>query len=271
MTASEPTDGDTGSGMAGKRLAGRHALVTGAGRGIGAAIVTALAAQGAKITLNGRNGATLETLAGSLAADTHIAVADVTDAEALGRAFGEAERAFGPVDILVNNAGIADSAPFRRLDAAHWNRILAVNLTGVYTCTHALLPGMAERGWGRVINIASVAGLRGYAYTAAYCAAKHGVIGLTRSLAVEHARTGVTVNAVCPGYTETDMVTQALDTIRSKTGRSEEEALAELTKMNPQGRLTRPDEVAGAVLWLCDPGSDGITGQAIAVAGGEIM
>ncbi len=271
MTASERSGGDTISEIEGLRLAGRHALVTGAGRGIGAAIVTAFAAHGAKITLNGRDAAALQSLAESLSADTHVAVADVTDAAAINTAFGAAEQALGPVDILVNNAGIAASAPFRKLDPEHWNRILAVNLTGVYTCTHAILPGMVERGWGRVINIASVAGLRGYAYTAAYCAAKHGVIGLTRSLAIEHARTGGTVNAVCPGYTETDMVTQALDTIRSKTGRSEDEALAELTKMNPQGRLTRPDEVAGAVLWLCDPGSDGITGQALAVAGGEIM
>ncbi len=271
MAASEVAEGRTGPQSLGPRLAGRHALVTGAGRGIGAAIANALAAEGAKLTLTGRNQEALDRLAGELPAESFVTVADVTDPATIASGFAEAEEALGPVDILVNNAGIAASAPFRKLDAEHWNRILAVNLTGVYTCTHAILPGMVERGWGRVINIASVAGLRGYAYTAAYCAAKHGVIGLTRSLAIEHARTGVTVNAVCPGYTETDMVTQALDTIRSKTGRSEDEALAELTRMNPQGRLTRPDEVAGAVLWLCDAGSDGITGQAIAVAGGEIM
>ncbi len=271
MTASQPTGSVSESRPAEARLAGRHALVTGAGRGIGAAIAAALSGGGATVTLHGRDAAALDAVAGALPTDTQLAIADVTDPDAVYAAFRGAEAALGPVDILINNAGIAASAPFRKLDAEHWNRILAVNLTGVYHCTRALLPGMAERGWGRVVNVASVAGLRGYAYTAAYCAAKHGVIGLTRSLAIEHARTGVTVNAVCPGYTETDMVTQALDTIRSKTGRSEDEALAELTKMNPQGRLTRPDEVAGAVLWLCDPGSDGITGQAIAVAGGEIM
>ncbi len=271
MAASDAAEGRTGPQSTEARLAGRHALVTGAGRGIGAAIATTLAAQGAKLTLTGRKREALDRLAAELPADTFVATADVTDPAAIDTAFTAAAQALGPVDILVNNAGIAASAPFRKMDAEHWNRILAVNLTGVYTCTHAILPGMVERGWGRVVNIASVAGLRGYAYTAAYCAAKHGVVGLTRSLAIEHARTGVTVNAVCPGYTETDMVTQALDTIRSKTGRSEDEALAELTRMNPQGRLTRPDEVAGAVLWLCDAGSDGITGQAIAVAGGEIM
>ena len=256
---------------AGRQLEDRHALVTGAGRGIGAAIVGSLSAQGARITLNGRDATALETVASGLPSDSFLAPADVTDPTAIERAFRDAEQALGPVDILINNAGIAASAPFRKLDAEHWSRIIAVNLTGVYTCTHAILPGMVERGWGRVVNIASVAGLRGYAYTAAYCASKHGVIGLTRSLAVEHARTGVTVNAVCPGYTETDMVTRTLETITSKTGRSDDEALAELTAMNPQGRLTRPDEVANAVLWLCGDGSDGITGQAIAVAGGEIM
>ena len=268
MTESRST---AGAERTADRLAGRHALVTGAGRGIGAAIVAALARDGARITLCGRDRAALDGAAGSLSTATHVAVADVTEPDALGRAFAAAEAALGPIDILVNNAGIAASAPFPKLDPDHWHRILAVNLTGVYHCTRAVVPGMLERGWGRIVNIASVAGLRGYAYTAAYCAAKHGVIGLTRSLAMETAKRGVTVNAVCPGYTETDMVTQALDTIRAKTGRSEAEALAELTKFNPQGRLTRPDEVAGAVAWLCDPASDGITGQAIAVAGGEIM
>ena len=270
MTASEASGG-ANSQIAGPSLAGRHALVTGAGRGIGAAIVNMLASQGAKIALSGRDAAALDDVAASLPTDTHVAIADVTDAKAVERAVADAEDALGPIDILVNNAGIAASAPFRKLDAEHWNRILSVNLTGVYHCTQAALPGMADRGWGRIVNVASVAGLRGYAYTAAYCAAKHGVIGLTRSLAMETAKSGVTVNAVCPGYTETDMVSQALENIRAKTGRSEDQALAELTKFNPQGRLTRPDEVANAVAWLCDARSDGITGQAIVVAGGEIM
>ncbi len=245
--------------------------MTGAGRGIGAAIVAALADLGAAITVIGRTAETLEAVAAAPPTDTHAAVADVTDGGAVASAFAGAAAALGPVDILVNNAGIAASAPFQRLDADHWSRVLAVNLTGVYHCTSAAYPGMLDRGHGRIVNIASIAGLRGYAYTAAYCAAKHGVIGLTRALAMESARRGVTVNAVCPGYTDTDMVAQAVATIRAKTGRSEDEAMAELTRFNPQGRLTRPQEVADAVTWLCLPGSDGITGQAIVVAGGEVM
>ncbi len=179
--------------------------------------------RGAKITLNGRDAAALDAVAASLPTDypCRHRRRHRCDRGRAGRV-ADAEKALGPIDILVNNAGIAASAPFRKLDAEHWNRILSVNLTGVYHCTRAALPGMADRGWGRIVNVASVAGLRGYAYTAAYCAAKHGVIGLTRSLAMETAKSGVTVNAVCPGYTETDMVSQALENIRAKTGRSEE-------------------------------------------------
>jgi len=176
---------------------------------------------------------------------------------------------FGRIDILVNNAGEAASAPFLKTDLALWRRMMNVNLDGTFHCTQAALPAMIEARWGRIVNVASVAGLAGYAYVTAYCAAKHGVIGLTQALAIEVAKKGITVNAVCPGYTETDMVKDALSTIIAKTGRTAEEALAELTTRNPQGRLVQPREVAHAVVWLCLPGSDAINGQAIAIAGGE--
>jgi NAD(P)-dependent dehydrogenase (short-subunit alcohol dehydrogenase family) len=252
-------------------LAGQHAIVTGGGRGIGAAIAAALAGHGARLTLMGRDAGRLAEAAGRLGVPTFTTRVDVTDSVSVDAAFAAAADAHGPADILVNNAGAAESAPFAKLDRAHWDRMIAVNLTSVYTTTRAVLAGMVERRSGRVVNVASIAGVRGYAYVAAYCAAKHGVIGLTRALALETARTGVTVNAVCPGYTDTDMVAGAITTIRTKTGRSETEALAELTRFNPQGRLVRPEEVAGAVAWLCLPGSESITGQAILVAGGEVM
>lgn len=248
-----------------RHLTGRHALVTGAGRGIGAAVARRLAAEGARLTLLGRTRGPLERLAGEL--DAAVVTADVTDDAALARAFAEA----GPLDILVNNAGAAGTAPFARTDRTLWDSMLAVNLTSVFTCCKLALPGMAERGWGRIVTVASTAGLRGYAYCAAYAAAKHGVIGLTRTLALETARAGITVNAVCPGFADTDMTAESLERIQAKTGRSRDEALAELTKGNPQGRLVKPEEVADAVAWLCRPAAASITGQAIAVAGGEVM
>ena len=195
----------------------------------------------------------------------------MTDAQALARAFRDAAAAFGPVQILVNNAGNARSAPFLRTDAQLWREMLEVNLTGTYLCCREALPGMLEADYGRIVNVASTAGLVGYPYVSAYCAAKHGVIGLTRALASETARSHVTVNAVCPGYTDTDMVREAISNIVSKTGKSEAEARAALTQRNPQQRLVRPEEVANAVLWLCLPGSDAVTGQAIRVCGGEVM
>ncbi len=178
---------------------------------------------------------------------------------------------FGPVDILVNNAGQAVSERFDRLDEAAWQQMIAVNLTGTFHCMQAALPDMLERQWGRIVNVASTAGLVGYAYVSAYCAAKHGVIGLTRALALETAKKGVTVNAVCPGYTDTDIVQEAVANITRKTGMSGEQAKAKLSERNPMGRLIQPDEVAGAVAWLCLPGSAAINGQAIPVDGGEIM
>jgi NAD(P)-dependent dehydrogenase (short-subunit alcohol dehydrogenase family) len=250
--------------------AGRHAVVTGGGRGIGAAVVDALAAAGGRITLMGRNEAALRAKAAGLPAAQAIRC-DVTDEAAVGRAFARAAQAFGPVAILVNNAGAAESAPFARTSLELFQRMLEVNLIGTFLCSRAVLPGMLEAGFGRIVNVASIAGLKGAPYVSAYCAAKHGVVGLTRALAQETAAKGITVNAVCPSYTDTDMVQSAIRTITEKTGRSETEALAELVRKNPQQRLVRPGEVAAAVLWLCSPGSEAITGQAIAIAGGEVM
>jgi NAD(P)-dependent dehydrogenase (short-subunit alcohol dehydrogenase family) len=252
-------------------LAGRHALVTGASRGIGAAIAERLLAEGAYVTLLGRKLDPLEALARKLGERAAVVVADVVDAVQMQNGADAASARFGPIDILVNNAGQAASAPLHKMDAALWERMLAVNLTGVYNGIRAVLPSMIERSAGRIINVASTAGLIGYPYVVAYCAAKHGVIGLTRALALEVATRNITVNAVCPGYTDTEIVREAIDNIRSKTGRSQDEALAALVSRNPQRRLIRGEEVANAVVWLCLPGSDSVTGQSIAVAGGEVM
>ena len=254
-------------------LRGRHAVVTGGGRGIGATIARALVEQGAAVTLMGRNAATLEDEAARLRplGRVHCEAIDIADAESTAAAFAAAAGVLGPVTLLINNAGQAVSAPIGKTDLALWNQMLAVNLTGTYLGIQAVLPGMLQSGWGRIVNIASTAALKGYPYVAAYCAAKHGVLGLTRALALELAKKPVTVNAVCPGYTETDIVREALANIQAKTGRSEAEARAELVKQNPQGRLVQPAEVANAVLWLCQPGSESITGQALSVSGGETM
>jgi NAD(P)-dependent dehydrogenase (short-subunit alcohol dehydrogenase family) len=248
-------------------LKGKHAVVTGASRGIGLAIARALLAQGARVTLMARDAGALEAAAAGLGRDTARQTADVADAASVNDAFARA----GAVDILVNNAGQAASAPFGRTDAALWQRMLDVNLTGAYHCMQAALPGMLDAGWGRVVNVASTAGLTGYRYVAAYCAAKHGLVGLTRALALEVAARGVTVNAVCPGFTDTDIVADAVANIVRKTGRTADEARAELAAGNPQERLVQPDEVAHAVAWLCMPGAAAMNGQAIAVAGGEVM
>jgi NAD(P)-dependent dehydrogenase (short-subunit alcohol dehydrogenase family) len=253
-------------------LAGRHALVTGAGGGIGQAVCQALARQGAQVTLLGRKRAELENVRARLEGGGHgIAVADVTDHAAVAQAIQDAADVRGTMGILICNAGAASSAPFTRTQPVAWQSMLDVNLTGTYNCIFAALPGMIEAGWGRIVNVTSTAGLRGYAYVAAYCAAKHGVIGLTRALALEVAKTGVTVNAVCPGYTDTPLLEGAIGNIVAKTGRSPEQAKATLAASNPQGRLVQPDEVANAVAWLCLPGSESVHGQSIVVAGGEVM
>jgi NAD(P)-dependent dehydrogenase (short-subunit alcohol dehydrogenase family) len=251
-------------------LSGQHAVITGGGTGIGAAIADQLAAAGARVTLMGRTLATLEAKAATLAKAQVVGV-DVGDETSVGKAFERCRESFGPVSILVNNAGHVESAPFLKINMAAWQKTLAVNLTGSYLCSQAVLSDMIKAGRGRIVNIVSTAGLTGYAYVSDYCAAKHGVIGLTRALALEMARKGVTVNAVCPGYTETDIVRNAVQNIVAKTGRTEKEARAELTAGNPQGRLVQPEEVASAVMWLCGPGSDAVTGQSIAVDGGEVM
>jgi NAD(P)-dependent dehydrogenase (short-subunit alcohol dehydrogenase family) len=251
-------------------LAGRHAVVTGGGRGIGAAVATALAAEGAKVSLLGRNEGPLKEKSETLPVAQAIRC-DVTDEAAVDAAFAEARRAFGPVAILVNNAGAAESAPFVRTSLELLRRMLDVNLIGTFLCSRTALPDMFEAGSGRIVNIASIAGLKGAAYVSAYCAAKHGVIGLTRALALETATKGITINAVCPSYADTEMARRAIANIVAKTGRSAPEADMELVRKNPQGRLIRPEEVAATVLWLCAPGSEAITGQAIAIAGGEVM
>ena len=252
-------------------LIGKHALVTGGGRGIGAAIAVALSGAGAAVTLAGRNADRLAQQVRTLGEQSQSVLMDVSDPEAVSRGFAQAQSTFGPVQILVNSAGVARSAPFHKTDSALWQAMLDVNLTGTYLCCKAALPGMLEAGFGRIVNVASTAGLTGYAYVTAYCAAKHGVIGLTRALALETARSPVTVNAVCPGYTDTDMVHQAVANIVTRTGKSEAQARAALTERNPQQRLIRPEEVANAVLWLCLPGSEAVTGQSISVSGGEVV
>jgi NAD(P)-dependent dehydrogenase (short-subunit alcohol dehydrogenase family) len=259
--------------MSAPALRDRHVVVTGGGSGIGAAIADAFAAHGVRLTLLGRDRARLEAQAARLQGRCEVqpVQADVSQPGSVSQAFAAASQRFGPAGVLVNNAGQVASVPFAKSGFDLWQRMLDVNLTGTWLCTQAVVPGMLSAGWGRIVSIASTAGLTGYRYVSAYCAAKHGVIGLTRALALELATKGITVNAVCPGFTETDIVRDAVENIRAKTGRSEAEARAELTRNNPQGRLVQPEEVANAVLWLCLPGSEAINGQAIAVAGGEVL
>ncbi|MEZ5796663.1 MAG: SDR family NAD(P)-dependent oxidoreductase [Paracoccaceae bacterium] len=244
-------------------LSGKRALVTGGGSGVGAALALAFAGAGAEVVITGRRLEALQATAARHAA-IRCVQADVTDETSVKRMYEEA----GPCDIVIANAGAADSAPMARTSLAQWNAMLAVNLTGVFLTFREGVNQLT--GWGRLIAVASTAGLKGYAKVAPYAAAKHGVVGMVRSLALEQARRPVTVNAICPGFLDTPMTETSIRVIAEKTGRSEDEARATLEALSPQNRLFRPDEVAATALWLCGPGSEGITGQAIAIAGGEI-
>jgi NAD(P)-dependent dehydrogenase (short-subunit alcohol dehydrogenase family) len=251
-------------------LPGKHAVVTGAGRGIGACIAARLAAAGYRVTLMGRNLELLQQAAATLP-HAFAVPCDVTREEAVVAAFALAVEHQGVVEILVNNAGAAISAPFHKTQKTGLQQMLDVNLIGPFLCTQQVIQPMVKQRYGRIINIASTAALKGYAYVSAYGAAKHGLLGLTRCLALEVAEQGVTVNAVCPGYTETDLLRESIENINRKTGRSAAEAREDLIRHNPQKRLIQPAEVASVVAWLCQPDAAAITGQALAVAGGETM
>lgn len=255
-------------------LAGKGAVVTGGGRGIGAAVARALAEAGAAVLVAARSTAEIEAVAGELAAAGHRAVAvrcDVTDPVSVAALGERATALLGAADILVNNAGVATSAPLKSIRLEDWNRVLAVNATGTFLCTQRFLPAMLDRGWGRVVNVASIAGRSGAPYIAAYAAAKHAVVGFTRAVAAEVAARGVTVNAVCPGYVDTEMTVESVARIVAKTGIAEEQARAHLRSANPQGRLLEAGEVAHLVRCLCDPAARGINGQAIVLDGGALF
>jgi 3-hydroxybutyrate dehydrogenase len=250
-------------------LGGHHAVVTGGGRGIGRAVAAALTGAGATVTVLGRGEAALaETVAEGRASG--YAIADVTDQRALENVLKRASAERGAIDILIANAGGAESAPFAKADADQFRRMFELNVMGVVHAIRAVLGDMVARRFGRIVVVASVAGLKGYAYVSAYCAAKHAAVGLVRALAQETAKSGVTVNAVCPGYTDTDLVRDSLANIAAKTGRSQQAALADLLKDEPLGRLISPEEVAAAVLFLCSREAAAVTGTTLAISGGEL-
>ncbi len=256
------------------KFAQQRAVVTGGGRGIGAAVARALAAEGATVVVAARSRDQVDAVAAELRDAGHDAwgaVCDVTDPASVEALNASANEWMGGVDVLVNNAGIATSAPLKAITLEQWNRIFAVNVTGVFLCTQAMVPGMIERGWGRVVNVASVAGKAGAPYISAYAASKHAVVGFTRSIAAEVAAKGVTVNAVCPGYVETDMSVNTVERIVRKTGMSAEDARAQLEKVSPQGRLYTAEEVAYQVVCLCDPRAGGVNGQSLVLDGGWIQ
>ncbi len=254
----------------GTAISGKHAFITGGGHGIGGASAKVLAANGAKLTLTGRNMEKLEEMAAKLPV-AEARKLDVTDEEAVERVFTKAAESFGDINILINNSGIAETAPFMRTSADMMRRIMEVNLIGTHICTQQVLPAMIEAGWGRIVNISSLAGLTGQPYISAYCASKHAMVGLTRTLALEVAKKGITVNAVCPAYVETGMVERGVENIQKLTGMSEDDARGELAKKNPQARIIEASEVGATVGWLCLPGAESITGQSIAMAGGAWM
>jgi 3-hydroxybutyrate dehydrogenase len=250
-------------------LHGRTALVTGGGRGIGAAVARRLAAAGARVVVTGRTEAEILALAGEVAG---LALrADLGDRASLDAMLEDLAGAVGRVDILVNNAGIAESAPLARVSDESWDRIMEINATAPFRLCRALVPAMVEAGWGRVINIASNAGVSGYRYTTAYCASKHALVGMTRALAVDLAPTGVTINAVCPGWVDTRMVEDATRRIADKTGRTADQARQALAAMSPQGRVLEPGEVAHLVAMLCSHEARGVHGQAIVIDGGQVL
>ena len=258
------------------KLAKRLALITGGGRGIGRAIALAFAREGASIAVAARTRGQVESVVKELADqfrfDALAIECDVANAENVDQAFADINAKFGRVpDILVNNAGIAETAPFAKTDEAMWRRHLEVNLTGTFRCTSAALPAMLKNGWGRIINIASIAGKTGAPYIAAYAASKHGVLGLTRSLALEVGANGITVNAICPGYVDTEMTSRGIENIVAKTGKSAEAALEAIKQMSPQNRLVTAEEVAALALLLASEEGRGINGQAINVDGGTVL
>ena len=256
------------------KLNNKLALITGGGRGIGRAIAEAFARKGAQVVLAARTGAQVEQTAAEISksGETLAIVCDVSDVESVKRMFARVEDRCGRgPDILVNNAGIAESAPLTKTDDDLWHRHLAINLSGTFYCTRAALPSMLELGWGRVINVASIAGKTGAPYIAAYSASKHGVLGLTRSVALEVAAKGITVNAICPGYVDTEMTTRGVENITARTGRPAEEALETLKRMSPQNRLVTPEEVAALALLLASEEGRAINGQAINVDGGSVL
>ncbi|MDA0230668.1 MAG: SDR family NAD(P)-dependent oxidoreductase [Proteobacteria bacterium] len=254
----------------GTALKGKHAFITGGGHGIGGASAEVLAASGAILTLTGRNMEKLEAKAARLPG-AEVRQLDVTDEDAVKRVFAEAAASLGAIDILINNSGIAETAPFMRTSSDMLRRLMEVNLIGAHICTQQVLPAMIEAGWGRIVNISSLAGISGQPYIAAYCASKHAMVGLTRALALEVAKKGITVNAVCPAYVETGMVEKGVENIQKLTGMSADDARGELAKKNPQARIIEASEVGATVGWLCLPGSESITGQSIAMAGGAWM